>query len=220
MTRALSTANLARASARRPWVTIGAWLAALVLALVVTGALLGDALTTDDDFTNTPDSKAAELLIEERLEPPDPVSDIVLVRSSGLTVDDPAFEQTVTSLASDLEQFGEVTTFYTSGDATLVSQDRDMTNINLLLRDDSEERADAFVEASQTLDGVGGFETAVTGVNIVDLDFTTVAEEDIQKGEAIGVLVALSFSSSCSAPSSPRSCRSSWRSLASRSRSA
>lgn len=180
MTEALSTAHLARLCARRPWLTIGAWLLLVVISLLVVGALLGDALTTDDGFTNNPDSKAAE-----------PVSDIVLVRSATLTVDDPQFEQAITGLATELREFGEVSTFYSTGDPALVSEDRDTTIINLRLTSDDEAFVDGFVVATTTLDGQNGFETAVTGISIVDRDFTTVAEEDLQKGEGIGILVAM-----------------------------
>ena len=189
MTKAFSTANLARASARRPWITIGLRLVALVAALVATAALLGGVLTTDSDFTGTPESKAAELLIDERLENTNPVSDIVLVRSSTLTVDDPAFEQRVDALAADLRQFGDVSTFYESRDPQLVSEDRDTTIINLLLYNDDD--VGAFVDSGLSLNGVDGFETAVTGVNVVDEDFNTVASEDLKKGELIGIGVAL-----------------------------
>ena len=191
MTRAISTENLARICARRPRLTIGAWLVALIVSVALTVNLLGDALTTDSDFTGTPDSKAAELLINERLETTNFVSDIVLVRSSTQTVDDPGFEQAVAMLAGDLGEFGSVSTFYQSADAALVSADRDTTIINVVLSDDSEEHVNGFVATAQSLDGVDGFETAVTGVNVVDVDFSTVAEEDLQKGELIGVGVAM-----------------------------
>ena len=37
--------RLARASATRPWLTVAAWLAAVVLAMVVIALFLGSALT-------------------------------------------------------------------------------------------------------------------------------------------------------------------------------
>ena len=191
MTRAISTENLARICARRPRLTIGAWLAALIVSVALTVNLLGDALTTDSDFTGTPDSKAAELLINERLKTTNFVSDIVLVRSWTQTVDDPGFEQAVAMLAGDLGEFGSVSTFYQSADAALVSADRDTTIINVVLSDDSEEHVNGFVATAQSLDGVDSFETVVTGVNVADVDFSTVAEEDLQKGELIGVGVAM-----------------------------
>ena len=52
---------------RQPWLAIGAWLGALVAAGFLIVSFLGDALTTEADVTTTPESRAAELLIEERL---------------------------------------------------------------------------------------------------------------------------------------------------------
>jgi len=43
----LSTQALATMSARHPWRTIGAWVAAAAVAVVAIGALLGGALTTE-----------------------------------------------------------------------------------------------------------------------------------------------------------------------------
>ena len=63
----LSTEGLARASARHGWLTIGAWLAVLVVAMVLVGTLLGDALTTEETLTNNPESVQADNLLHERL---------------------------------------------------------------------------------------------------------------------------------------------------------
>jgi uncharacterized membrane protein YdfJ with MMPL/SSD domain len=52
----LSTAALARGSAAHPWRIIAAWIAALVAAGVMIVAFLGDALTSETDVTNTPES--------------------------------------------------------------------------------------------------------------------------------------------------------------------
>ena len=89
MTRRLSPGALARRSARRPWRTIGAWLGVLVVSVVLIANFLGDALTTDADVTNTPESKAAELLVEERM--PDAAGDpdeVLVVRSAERSVDE------------------------------------------------------------------------------------------------------------------------------------
>lgn len=61
----MSTESLARASARRPWFTIGIWTAIVVVALVLVGTLLSSALTTEATFTNEPESIRAFDLLEE-----------------------------------------------------------------------------------------------------------------------------------------------------------
>ncbi|MFQ5425849.1 MAG: MMPL family transporter, partial [Gaiellales bacterium] len=78
-----------------------------------------------------------------------------------------------------------------TADETLVSPDRDTTIISLEVRDDSEATIEGLVDAVVEADGVDGFETGITGTNSTDLDFQKVAEDDLQKGEAIGILVAL-----------------------------
>ena len=56
----LSTQRLAMMSARHPWRTIGAWIAAVVVAVVAIGTLLGGALTTEGNPTNNPQSQRAD----------------------------------------------------------------------------------------------------------------------------------------------------------------
>ena len=81
----LSTEGLARASARHPWTTIGAWLAILVVAMVLVGTLLGDALTTESTLTNNPESVQADNLLRERLgESNNTIDEIAIVRSTTL----------------------------------------------------------------------------------------------------------------------------------------
>lgn len=56
---ALGTEALARASARKPWRTLGIWIALLILAGLASSTLLGDALTASIEFTDTPESVRA-----------------------------------------------------------------------------------------------------------------------------------------------------------------
>src|SRR5688572_7167481 len=103
MQRNRSTAGLARASARHPWRTVGAWLGVLAAAMVLAGTLLGDALTTELTLTNNPESVQADNLLHERLgESNTTVGEIAIVRSTTLTVDDPAFRSYVETLYGEL----------------------------------------------------------------------------------------------------------------------
>ena len=63
----------------------------MILSFVVIALLLGDALTSDGDVTSNPESKQAEALIHEGFRPQPTPSEIVVVRSDRLTVDDPAW---------------------------------------------------------------------------------------------------------------------------------
>src|SRR5215218_6399077 len=95
MLSSLSTENLARACARHKWRTVGVWLGGLAVAIALTATLLGDALTTNSTFTNNPESVQADALLSERLGESGTTNEIVIVRFSSLTVDDPAYRSYV-----------------------------------------------------------------------------------------------------------------------------
>ena len=99
-----STQGLARASARRPWVTVGLWLVVIAIAGWLSSAFLSDALTTDANFTNDPEAKRADELIEERFGA-EGLTEVFILTSEDATVDDPAFEEAVRGLqAAAVEQ--------------------------------------------------------------------------------------------------------------------
>src|SRR5439155_22441744 len=94
----ISAQTLARTSARHPWRVIGAWIALSVVGRFLTSQLLAGALTTQADCPNDPEAKQAQTLLEQRLTGPRHSQEIVIVRSEGATVDDPAFRSYVEQL--------------------------------------------------------------------------------------------------------------------------
>src|SRR6266496_3378039 len=65
------TERLARASSRHPWRTVGAWIAALMLAFACIALLLPGRLTTEGGAAGNPEFRQAER-IEASAFPPDP----------------------------------------------------------------------------------------------------------------------------------------------------
>ena len=194
MRRRLSTGALAQRSARHPWLTIGAWGAALVAAVFLIATFLGDALTTEADVTSKPESRAAELLVEERMPTAaDEPDEVLVVRSAEHSVDDPAFRARVETLLAEAAQYGARPTasYYADGDKSLVSADRDTMAVPLAFSDDSDDNVEGVVDLVSGARGEGGFETAITGSLTADLDFNTAAEEDLQRGEMFGIGIAL-----------------------------
>jgi hypothetical protein len=96
---ALSTEGMARACARRPWITLGAWVLALILAVGMIVALL--ELTSEGELTSNPESEQGYDLIDQHF-PPSPddeyVNELVLVRSDSMTARDTAFRAKVERL--------------------------------------------------------------------------------------------------------------------------
>ncbi len=181
------TRRLARASAARPWRTLGLWGAALVASIAVIAVLLGSALTTEGEMTNDPESyRGYELLAEHFPAAPDEVvNEVVIVRSATGTVDDADVGRRVTALAAALEATGYVRltrTYYATGDRSLVSSDGRATLITVALAPNGEDGIRELVELVGAAES-GELETAITGEFTADEDYQRLSEEDLQKGE-------------------------------------
>lgn len=199
MTLRISTGGLARASARRPWTVLALWLVVLLLAGLLAATALDSALTNEASFTNSPESQRAEELLEERLRGPQPVNEIVIVRSPDRTVDDPAFRQFVEGLFQRLTALGPqviatASNFYLTGDSTLVSADRHSTIVPLVMAgsiEDAERNIGQVREIVREANGQDGFSVLITGSASISEDFSKVAERDLRTAEAFGIPVAL-----------------------------
>src|SRR4051794_20953180 len=97
----VSTADLARVCARRPWRVLVLWLVLLILAGVA-GTGLSDAFTEQGDFTNKPESVRGDDLLKARMRggADEAVTETVIVHSDNSTIDDPAFRQVVDRTAA------------------------------------------------------------------------------------------------------------------------
>ncbi len=193
----LSTETLARAAGHRPWRTLAVWVIALVVAGALSSQLLGDALTTDTDFTNEPESKRASTLLEERLRGPNEGVEFVVVTGE-TSVDDPEFrvyvaelQETIAALGSDVvSHVGS----YLTGDG-LVSESGYSTLLPVTVagadHTETGEHAELLVEAVDATETPDGLAALVAGPATLENDFIRLAEEGLQQGETIGLAVAL-----------------------------
>ena len=193
----LSTAAIARTSARHPWRAISAWLTMLGIAIALISTLLGSALTTEatGTLTNNPESMQADNLLSERLGD-NSTGEIVVVRSTTLTVDDPAYRAYVEQLYGELTALDDQivaggTHYYLTGDESLVSADRLITLIPLVIPDGVTSEIDQVHQIVQSASAGGAFQVLVTGQATLDAEVKEVAENDLAKGEGIGITVAL-----------------------------
>ena len=195
----LSTEALARASARRPWTTVGAWVVVLVAAMVLTATLLGDATTEEFAFTNDPDSQRGNTLLEERLRGPRKSQEVVAVQSATLTVDDQAFRDRVEELYDQIIALGDEvieggTHHYQSGDLSLVSADRQTTILPLVMAgtlDEALGNIEKVLDIVREANGRDGFRVLVAGQSSWDFEFNELAAKDTLMGESIAIPVAL-----------------------------
>src|SRR5919199_2753676 len=155
------TERLARVCGSHPWRTILAWVGAIVLALAAAALGLPGNLTSTGHVTGNPESKQAEDLVYGHF-PPDPnaADELVVVRSSTHTVDDPRFKEFMTSLYNQATPTGVVYHARSYLDAPgLVSADRHAALIEIQRRKD----VDDLLPVIERNDGREGFRVAITG---------------------------------------------------------
>jgi uncharacterized membrane protein YdfJ with MMPL/SSD domain len=186
------TERLARAASRHPWRAFGAWLGAIVVALVFTVVFLPGNLTTNGHVTGNPESRQAERLFFERF-PPDrnAVDELIVVRSPMRTVTDPAFKAFVRNLVSQGKAAGVVyraSTYYDTHDPSQVSRDRHATLIAVQRKAD----VDRLLSVVERDDGRDGFSVVMTGEGTLDHDFNGLSQHDLKSGELqVGLPAAL-----------------------------
>ena len=191
--------SLASASSRRPLLTFGLWLALGVVALLISTQLLDSATTTELRLSGGIESERARNLAESRLGSPDSVTEIVVIQSDALAVDEPAFQQKAASVSADLIALGpEVVAgglnYWLTGDESLVSADRKTTIMPVNVVGDLEqaiENVEEVVHVISEADGKDGFRVLVGGEASIAWERAELAESDLQKGERFGIPVAL-----------------------------
>ncbi len=213
--------TLARASSRHPWRVITVWVFVVAVLGTVSGMYLSGALTNDIAFTNEPESVEAQTLIEDKVTGEQAITEFIIVKNRDLAVDDPAFQEYVRKVQADVVALGNdvvaepaegqqasVVTVYDlqaaaeaatdpqeraaleAQAALLVSKDGKGTLITVPLVDIEAETIDALrgVVEEQPQDG---FQLLQAGQGTLQDDSLHIAEEDLRKGESIGIAVAL-----------------------------
>ncbi len=211
----LNTESLARASSRHPWRVIAVWILVVAAMGAVSRAYLSDALTTDIDFTNRPESKRAMELIEERITGEQQDVEYLIVRHPTLAVTDPAFEAAVRQVQREVTALGprvlagDVVTAYDvraaaeaatdpaeraaleGQAAAMISKDGRATLVAVPIVDREVETVDALKEVRDRLVRSDGFELLLAGPATLAADSFQVAEEDLRRSETIGIAIAL-----------------------------
>jgi RND superfamily putative drug exporter len=201
-----ATDGIARASARKPWLVIAAW-----LALVAAGAFfamgISDVVTTEEGGSVQTESDRALRLIERRLRPEgEKASEQVIVQSDTLTVDDAVFRAKVDEVLAGLRQLGTVetaTSYYelkgvVTGEALadverLVSADRHTTIVPAVLTGDvhdAEDNAKPVIDLTEELSG-GGFQVITAGEGSISRAWVETSEKDLSAEFRIGLPIAI-----------------------------
>src|SRR5918996_1186493 len=191
----LTTGSLARASSRRPWTILGLWVVLIALAGALSSVWLSDALTTDVNFTNEPEAKRALELVEDRFGR-EGVSEIFIMRGEEATVEDESFRSYAAGVQAEVATLnGDVqgaVSYFDTQDPSMVSEDGRTALMFVTFVDDGDlTEHEEDVAAIRETGEVEGFETLSFGAVTLNNDFSTIAEEDLAKGETFGILIAL-----------------------------
>jgi putative drug exporter of the RND superfamily len=179
------TERLGRASSRRPWWVILAWVGAIVVALGLSATLLPGNLTTNGHVTGSPESTRAERLFFDRF-PPDKngVDELIVVRSATLSVRQPAFQRFSARLLAQARETGAVYRTRLLG----VSKDGHAIVVGI----QRQANVDPLLPVVQRADGQDGFSVAMTGEGTLDHDFNDLSQHDLKSGELrVGLPAAL-----------------------------
>src|SRR3990172_9800050 len=210
----LNPESLARSSSRHPWRVVVVWVLIVVGMGFASQAFLADALTTDIDFTNNPESKQAMQLIEEKITGEQQDTEFFIILHELLPVADPTFEAYVRTVQQEIIALGDevvagdVVTYYDVLAASkqtpdpseqprlqeqavsLVSTDGRATLIAVPIVDIEIETVDKLRPISEG-NGEGGFRILLAGGATLNADTTEIAEEDLRQSEMIGIGIAL-----------------------------
>ena len=197
----LSTEAIARASSRRPWITIGIWVVVFIISIFLRITLFADGITTEFAITNNPESSVGKELIEDKLTGPKGTNEVVIIQSVEFTVDDPAFQQVfdpiyaeVAALGPEIIRQDTLLNYFQTGAEFLVSQDRHTMIMPFTMAGDIDDASDHIEEVASVVDrhkGDPSFKVLMVGQATVGLDFQEVAQEGLAKGEMFGVPIAL-----------------------------
>src|SRR4029450_8344276 len=130
MLKHVSMAGILRLCMTHPWKTVGGWLVAMGIAVLLIAALLKSAISTQEKFTTVPESQVAAQLITHLRGDVHHATEVVLGRSHEVTVKDPVFRAFVDTLSATIEALApaivqpeSLLTYYRVGARALIAAD-------------------------------------------------------------------------------------------------
>src|SRR4030095_3194536 len=196
----VSMAGPPRLCVAHPWITVGVWLLATAIALLLIVALLKTAISTQEKFTTVPESQVAAQLITELRGGVHHAHAGVIGRSNDGTVKHPVFRAfvdtlsaTIEALAPEIVQPESLLTYYRVGARALIAADGH-TAVLVSHMAGRREAAEAHVQPLQTaVRGVRapvGFEVLQAGEASLDFAMAQQAQHDLLRGEGFSIVIA------------------------------
>jgi uncharacterized membrane protein YdfJ with MMPL/SSD domain len=189
-------ARAGRWSARHPWKAILAWLA-FVIAAVMIGGAIGTQTLSDEEY-GVGESGHADKVVGEAF--PDQEDETVLVQSEdALTANDPRFRATVADVIRELgktDDVAKVESPYTAANAGNISRDRRSALVNFEIPARPGVEPDEQVEAplatvSRLAESNPGFRIEEFGDASADKELSESFESDFQQAEVTSLPITL-----------------------------
>jgi trehalose monomycolate/heme transporter len=182
--------TLGRVAYRRRWAVLVAALAFLAVAAAWGTGVFGRL--TGAGFEDPGSESARATAVAAANLGRDDADVVVLYRSAGRTVDDPAYRQAVTTTLAALpaDAVERTVSFYGTNAPGLVSQDRHSTYAVLTLRGDEEQRTDALERIEPQL-AAPGLDTSIGGTTTVGRDINERVSADIARAETLSMPILL-----------------------------
>lgn len=187
------TGRMARASARRPWLTIAGWVVALAAAMALS-TQLGGALSQEDRFLTTVESDQARDLSEAARSTQDaPEQETIVLTSDTYVFQDASFQRAVKELAAELDALDGIDTVAApSLDAPMpVSATGHTALITATLASDYPDALGERINSTLEDFTAEGFSAYPYGYASATATFNTLAAEGLVKGEVVGIAAAL-----------------------------
>ena len=187
------TGRIARASAARPWLTIGAWVVGLAIAAIAAGSL-GDSLVQEDKALIATESGTADDINTAMRGGADvPVTETIIVTSDTYTFADSSFQQAIETTRAAIASVEGVSSVEvpTAAAPSPVSADQSSALLTATLsRDYPDELGAALNEAAAGLQ-IEGFSVYPYGETSAAAAFDSLATEGLLRGELIGIGAAI-----------------------------
>jgi len=200
MASSFSTGAIARASARRPWITVAAWVVLLIAGAGIAGAGLSGVLTQEQKVTSNPESVKAENALKESGIPGReemPALEAVIVRSDSLTATDAEFRAFADALLRDIRALPDVanaTSYFETNAPTMISADQRKILLPVTLVGgvpDVEDHIQPLLSLIEERDGSDRFDVLTFGAGSVSEESSKTSERDLQTAEQRGMPIAL-----------------------------
>lgn len=200
MASPFSTGAIARASARRPWLTVGVWIVVLIVGIGIASAGLSGVLTQEQTITSEPESVKAEETLEASGIPGrdhQPAIEAVILKSDSLKATDPEFRTFADSLLNDIRGLSDVasaTSYFETNAPTMISPDQHKVLLPVTLVGgipEVDEHIDPLLRLVEERNGSENFDVLTFGMGSVNEAFSKTSEHDLQTAEQRGMPVAL-----------------------------